>query len=46
LFASLQVLLRKLSNAIIVRCAAVISLEDVFSGEVSVRCPCHRCARL
>jgi len=28
------VLLRKLSNAIIVRCTAVISLEDVFSGEV------------
>ena len=31
-----QVLLRKLSNAIIVRCAAVISLEDVFSGQVIV----------
>lgn len=29
-----QVLLRKLSNAIILRCAAVISLDDVFSGEV------------
>ena len=34
------VLLRKLSNAIIVRCAAVISLEHVFSGEV--RCS-HVC---
>jgi dynein heavy chain len=32
----ITVLLRKLSNEIIARCSAVISLPDVFSGEVSM----------
>ena len=33
-------LLRKVSNEVIRRCCAVISLDDIFEGDVQARTPC------